>query len=221
MRVGVRYSQGPLCASSLSSRPACPTEPRQLPAWPRANRATCEFGTEGRWGSHVRALCCSHMLRRHSEEMQWQSLTSFFSFLKSWSAPDRPFRRPILRSYFLIAAIFLTLASRPSGKIKSSGTSGESRCLGRNIEPAPGPRDQDRYSHLIGSATQYRQVSSRIRLVAVLKVYPHALTGFSRVFLRQNVSRKAKIWAHGTGLKKGAVAHISLPKLLTADCRRI
>ena len=153
--VGVRYSQGPLCASSLSSRPACPTERRQLPAWSRANRATFAVGTEGRLGSHARALCCSHMLRWHSEEMQWQPLTSFFSFLKSWSAPDRPFRRPILKSYFMIAAIFLTSASRLPGKIKSSGTIGEIRCVGRNIEPALGPQDQDRYCHSIGSATQY------------------------------------------------------------------
>ena len=151
MRVGLRYSQGLLCAPSLSSRPACPTERRRLPPWSRANRATFAVGTEGRWGSHVRALCCSHMLRRHSEEMQWQSLTSFFSFLKSWSAPDRPFRRPILRSYFMIAAIFLTPASRLPGKIKCSGTSGEIRCLGRNVEPATGRRVQDRCCHSIGS----------------------------------------------------------------------
>ena len=150
-----RYSERLLCAPSLSSRPACPTERRQLPAWSRANRATFAVGTGGQLGSHARALCCSHMLRWRSEERQWQSLTSFFSFLKSWSAPDRPFRRPILKSYFMIAAIFLTSASRLPGKIKSSGTIGEIRCVGRNLEPALGPRYQDRYCHSIGSATRY------------------------------------------------------------------
>ena len=55
----------------------------------------------------------------------------------------------------MIAAIFLTSASRLPGKITNSGTIGEIRCVGRNIEPALGPQDQDRYCHSIGSATQY------------------------------------------------------------------